>query len=258
VTRHHFTFDCAGARLVASLDQAPGSTGLLLVTGGNEVRAGARSGQAALAAQVAAAGFPVLRFDRRGCGDSEGVNAGYRASGPDIAAALHAFRARCPHVTLVVGMGNCDAASALMLAGGAGCDALLLSNPWIFEGDTGDRLRGHYTARMKDAAALKRLLSGRVALRPLLQSLFTAARGTRPPAGPTSELARGLDRFAGPVRFLVAERDRTAQAFLSAWDPSDRRIMRCPGASHAYVEPEARAWLLDQVLEALREANGAN
>ena len=250
--RHHFTFDCAGARLVATLDPAPGSTGLLLVTGGNEVRAGAWSGQAALAAQVAAAGFPVMRFDRRGCGDSEGVNAGYRASGPEIAAALDAFRARCPHVKRVVGMGNCDAASALMLAGGAGCDALLLSNPWIFEGDTGDRLRGHYTARMKDAAALKRLLSGRVALRPLLQSLFTAARGTRPPEGATSELAQGLAHFAGPVRFLVAERDRTAQAFLSAWGPGDTRIMRCAGASHAYVEPEARAWLLDQVLEALR------
>ncbi|HEY6965299.1 MAG TPA: hydrolase 1, exosortase A system-associated, partial [Erythrobacter sp.] len=72
MTRLSHTFACGSLTLAGTLDTAPGSTGLLIVTGGNEVRSGAFGGQAALAARIAAAGFPVFRFDRRGIGDSEG------------------------------------------------------------------------------------------------------------------------------------------------------------------------------------------
>ncbi|EJL35363.1 hypothetical protein PMI02_00195, partial [Novosphingobium sp. AP12] len=80
MTRRHFAFMCEGDRLVATLDTAPGRTALLLVSGGNEVRSGAWSGQARFAARIAAWGFPVLRFDRRGVGDSEGENGGFRSA----------------------------------------------------------------------------------------------------------------------------------------------------------------------------------
>ena len=93
MSRRHLVFACEGSRLAGTLDEAGGATGLLIVSGGNEVRAGAWNGQAQFAARIAAAGFPVLRFDRRGCGDSEGPNGEFRASAPDIAAALAAFRA---------------------------------------------------------------------------------------------------------------------------------------------------------------------
>jgi hypothetical protein len=62
----------------------------------------------------------------------------------------------------------------------------------------------------------------------------------------------GLAKFDGPVSILLAETDRTAQAFASAW-PSDQRIRRCPGASHAFVEPDARDWLDAQILAALAD-----
>ena len=61
----------------------------------------------------------------------------------------------------------------------------------------------------------------------------------------------GLAAFDGPARFLLADRDRTAQAFVAAWGQADPRIAVCPGASHAFVEPAARDWLLEQILEAL-------
>ena len=71
--RRHVSFACEGDTLVGTLDGpaegAAASTGLLLVTGGNETRAGAFSGQARLAVRLAAAGYPVWRFDRRGVGD---------------------------------------------------------------------------------------------------------------------------------------------------------------------------------------------
>ena len=113
--RHQLSFGCEGATLAASLDEAPGATGLLIVSGGNEVRSGAHRGMAMLAQRIAGEGYPVFRFDRRGVGDSTGENGGYANSGPDVAAAIAAFRAAAPHVTRIVAFGNCDAASALLL-----------------------------------------------------------------------------------------------------------------------------------------------
>ena len=80
MNRLHLTFECADSTLAGTLDMACGASGLLLVSGGNEIRSGAFSGQAALAARIAAAGFPVFRFDRRGIGDSGGENKGFRNS----------------------------------------------------------------------------------------------------------------------------------------------------------------------------------
>lgn len=256
MSRRQLTFDCEGAALVGTLDESAAATGLLVVTGGNELRSGAWGGQAQMAQQISAEGFPVFRFDRRGVGDSEGANGEFRSSAPDIAAALGAFRAACPQLSRVVALGNCDAASALMLAKGAGCDALILSNPWTIEEETAapppEALRGHYRQRLADPAALMRLLRGEVKLRSLIASLIGALRPAPPPTGLAQDMAAGIARFDGPVSFLLAGRDRTAQAFLAAWKKDDARIRSCEGASHSFVEAEARQWLLAQVLEILR------
>lgn len=266
MTRIPLTFDSGKTRLAGTLDAAPGTTGVLLVTGGNEVRAGAFSGQAQLAARVAAAGFPVFRFDRSGTGDSDGENSGFEASLSDIKAALTTFKAMVPTMTRVIGLGNCDAASALMLAGGAGCDGLVLSNPWTIEGSpagAGDEappvetqspeaVRARYLAKLKDPREVGRLLRGGVDLRKLFGGLKQAARTAPPPSSLAEAMQRGIENFAGPVMFLIAGADRTGQLFESRWGKDDPRIRRCEGASHAFVEPHARDWLFEQVLEALK------
>lgn len=256
MTRRHLSFACEGSILVGTIDEGPSTAGLLLVTGGNELRSGAWAGQAQFAARLAEEGFSTFRFDRRGVGDSDGPNGGFLTSGPDIAAALAAFRAACPHVTRVVGLGNCDAASALMLIRGAGLDALVLSNPWTIEQNDAapppEMVRDHYRRRLSDPRAVLRLLTGKVSIGKLIASLRDTLKPAPPPSGLAQQMAAGIAGFQGPVRFLTAERDRTAQAFLAAWDKSDARIRRCPGASHSYVEPQAREWLAEQVLEVLR------
>ncbi|MET1754812.1 hydrolase 1, exosortase A system-associated [Novosphingobium sp. RD2P27] len=258
--RRHLTFVCGHDVLVGTLDEPAsdnGTVGLLLITGGNEVRSGAWAGQAQFAASIATAGYSVLRFDRRGCGDSEGVNAEFRSSAPDIAAALDAFRRECPQLEHVIGMGNCDAASALMLSGGAGCDALILSNPWTFDSDTPDEtppeaVRSHYRNRLTDLGAVKRLLTGEVAIGPLLRSLISAAKPAPSPGTLAQAMAAGIADFSGPVRFLIAKRDRTGLAFLSTWEKGDARLHQCPNASHSFVEPHAREWLIEQTLSELQ------
>lgn len=258
MSRRHIAFDCAGSTLVGTLDQAPGPAGLLIVSGGNETRAGAFAGNAQLAARIAAAGHPVMRFDRRGVGDSEGVNMGFRHTAADIAAALAAFRAECPSLTHVVAFGNCDAASALMLAGGAGCDALVLSNPWTFEEDQPDAppppaaIRARYAEKLKNPRELLRLFKGQIDFGKLLRGLAGAIRPSAAPSGLAEAMAGGLSQFAGPTRILIAERDRTGQAFLAGSNAGDPRLRLCPDASHAYVEPHAGEWLFGQLIEALK------
>ena len=256
MTRRHLTFACAGEMLVGTLDEAAGPAGLLLVSGGNEIRSGTFAGQAQLAARIAAAGFPVFRYDRRGIGDSTGENVGFHESGPDIAAALGAFRAEQPGLSRVVGFGNCDAASALMLNAGAGCDALLLANPWTIEDDDGTpppaAIRARYAEKLRNPKELVRLATGKVSLRKLAGGLGKALKPAAPPSTLAQDMQAGIARFEGPVRLLIAERDRTGQAFVAAWDADDARLVRCPGASHAFVEPNARDWLFEQIIAALK------
>jgi exosortase A-associated hydrolase 1 len=260
MSRRHFVFDCEGAKLVGTLDEAVGAAGLLIVSGGNETRAGAFSGQARLAARIAAAGHPVFRFDRRGVGDSEGVNMGFRHSAEDIPAALIAFRAQCPNLARIVAFGNCDAASALMLAAGCGADGLILSNPWTYDDDDEGEaappppaaIRARYFEKLVNPREVWRLLSGGVDLRKLARGLRSAAASTVVVSGLVAEMEQGLQGFAGSARFLVAERDRTGQAFLAAWHKSDPRIARCAGADHAYSDDASQKWLLARLLKALR------
>ena len=213
--RRVISFSCAGEMLAGTLDEAPGGTGLLIVSGGNEIRAGAHRGMAMLAARIAAAGHPVFRFDRRGVGDSTGETGGFRSSGPDIAAAAATFRQH--GITRIVGFGNCDAASALALFGrAAGVDALILTNPWVVESaddlPPAAAIRARYAARLRDPAMWRRLFTGGV-------SLTKAARGLTRVASPGSgNKADLMTAIAGwpDACILLARGDATALAYAGA------------------------------------------
>ena len=256
MSRRHLTFTCEGDRLFATLDEAEGAVGLLLVTGGNETRSGPFAGQAEIAALVAARGYRVFRFDRRGVGDSAGENRGFRLSGPDIAAALEAFRSACPHLRRVAAFGNCDAASALMLAGGSGADALILANPWTFDDDTADAMpteavRARYLGKLKDPKEWARLLRGDVSLRKLVGGLKQAA-STQAPSNLAEEMRSGIAGYDGEVRYLIAGRDRTGIAFRSAFGDCGA-LYTCEDADHAFSSAPHRKWLLDQLGSVLEE-----
>ncbi|MEM6475467.1 MAG: hydrolase 1, exosortase A system-associated [Pseudomonadota bacterium] len=259
--RLHLTFACGSLSLAGTIDSAPATTGLLIVSGGNEIRSGAFSGQSLMAARIAKAGFPVFRFDRRGIGDSEGENRGFRNSAGDIAAAVKAFRGLAPQLDRVIGFGNCDAASALMLSGGEGFHGLVLSNPWTIEESDGDAdepalpaaaIRSRYLEKLTNPAEIGRLLRGGVDMRKLGRGIAGAFRSPPEPSSLAEEMREGLARFSGPAQILLASADRTAQMFEAAWDKDDVRIARCKGAGHAYVEPAHSDWLDAQILSALR------
>ncbi|MCY1671431.1 hydrolase 1, exosortase A system-associated [Novosphingobium sp. SL115] len=264
MNRRHVTFACEGATLIGTLDiaAASGQTGILIVSGGNELRSGAWSGQAQLAARLADAGFPTFRYDRRGVGDSTGENPTFRHSAPDIAAALAAFRAAAPHVSRVVAFGNCDAAAALMLfAPGLSLDGLVLANPWTIDGEEAPQtmpasaIRSRYMAKLTNPREVWRLLTGGVNLAKLVKGLRSAATTAgSAPEGLVAEMQTGLAAFDGTVAILLASGDRTAQMFAECWDAGDPRIARVESASHSFSDGVAREWLFARLVEAMRAA----
>nr|WP_274615788.1 hydrolase 1, exosortase A system-associated [Sphingomonas sp. ACRSK] len=254
-------FPCAGERLAATLDEAPGSTGLLIVSGGNELRIGAHRGMALLAQRIAAGGWPVFRYDRRGIGDSTGENRGFADSGADLVAATAAFRAEAPGVSRILGFGNCDAATTLALFHqAAGIDALLLANPWLVE-STGDTppaaaVRARYAERLGDPAQWLRLLRGQVDLRKLARGLRTVTQAA--PTGLAERVAEALAGSHVPATLLLARRDNTAIACADAWrgrafDAVRSRIpmLEHDTASHSFARAPDAEWLHARVREAL-------
>lgn len=264
--RRLIPFTCAGETLAATLDEAPGGTGLLIVSGGNEIRIGAHRGMAELAATVAAAGHPVLRYDRRGIGDSSGENNGFESTAQDIREAAIAFRHAAPHVTRIVAFGNCDAASALILFHDqADIDALVLTNPWTIEQSDdlppAAAIRSRYVEKLKDPRELLRLATGGVNIRKLVSGLAkVSAKPSQEPARLPARLAAALDASTVPTTILLAERDNTAIAFADHWKGDGfahcrPRItaQRCDTDSHSFARPQDKAWLTQQVLTALAD-----
>lgn len=264
-------FPCGTDNLVGSFNAADGTTGLLIISGGNEIRSGAYAGQAAMAQYFQALGYPVFRFDRRGVGDSEGENRGFEHSVDDIAAALETLRSLAPQLRHIVGFGNCDAATALVLYPNRDAfSTLILANPWTIDAlpetteppaPSAAAIRARYWARLKNPRSIIDLLTGKVDVKKLASGLAKATVRE-----PVSDLAT---RIAGnflerdkPVEILVAERDTTALAFLASWRSATFQAARAKAnislstydtASHSFADPAARNWLYAQVERVLKQ-----
>lgn len=264
-------FDCDGTWCAATLDQGDKTTGLLIVSGGNEIRSGAHAGQSALAAHFAAQGYPVFRYDRRGVGESEGANGGFENSAAEIAAAVSAFQAEVPQLQRIVAFGNCDAASALALFhGGVPIHRLLLANPWVIENDgksdgpappSAAAIRARYWARLKNPRSLIDLFSGKIDLKKLAGGLARAAQ-KEVPSGLAQRIGDALSTSTIPATILLASRDTTALAFASAWRGSafdavrqrtDISLHTLDSASHSFADVASKAWLREQIEDALAD-----
>lgn len=244
--RSLISFPCLGDLLIGTLDSAAGSTGLLIVSEANEIRCGPHRSMAQLAHRIAAAGYPVLRFDRRGVGDSGGINQGFMESAADIAAAAKTFR-REAQLRRIVAFGNGDAASALALFHAeARIDALLLANPATIGPVPPEEER-----EVEQAAARgwMRQMIGRVAAR-------------RPAAQPSiaGALATALVQAEVPITLLLATRDKAAATFADvlhnpAFAAAGTRIRRkqFDTASHVFAGTADKAWLYERLIEALAE-----
>jgi exosortase A-associated hydrolase 1 len=257
--RRLITFPCVGDRLAGTLDEGSKATGLLIVSGGNEIRIGAHRGMALLAAQLAASGTPVLRYDRRGIGDSTGENHGFLESAPDIAAAAATFVAETG-VRRLIAFGNCDAATALALFHGvAGIDALILANPWVIEDNDSlppaAAIRARYAEKLRNPKEVLRLLRGGVNISKIFGGLRKISTASSPAADSlANRLIAALTTSTIPITILLARRDNTAIAFRKHWDAAPLAhvtLREYDTDSHSFATQADKQWLFEQIQGAL-------
>ena len=164
------TFSCASDQLlgiIAHPEQAK-RTGILIIVGGPQYRTGSHRQFLYLARTLAISGYPVMRFDYRGMGDSTGKLHNFEAVNADIAAAIDTFMAACPKLEHVVLWGLCDAASASLLYFHAHKDERLsgfvLLNPWVRSVATLARtqIKHYYVRRLLQAEFWRKILSGKL------------------------------------------------------------------------------------------------
>lgn len=264
--RRLLSFGCGGETLAASLDEAQGShVGVLLPTGGSQTRIGSHRMYERLSRSLSQNGFSCLRYDRRGVGDSDGEDPGYRDSGADVEAAAAAFRAAAPAAKRLYGFGLCDGATAIALFGArAGLDGVILVNPWLVEAEAGApppaAVRAHYLDRLKSIEGWRKLVSGSVDYRKLLKGVSKIATGSRDQSL-AGEVAAALKQSRAPVELITAEKDATAIAAEDAMKaaafkglPIGRQSVASD--SHTFARPGDEEKLLAATLTALRRLSG--
>lgn len=260
--RRLLTFPCEGATLGGSLDEGAGPIGLLLVTGGSQTRIGSHRMYERLARSLAEAGHAVLRFDRRGVGDSEGADPGFRRSAPDLAAAAAAFRRECPGLERLIGFGLCDGATTLALHGAvAGLDGAILVNPWLVEAEADApppaAIKHHYRQRLASLDGWKKLLDGSVSYRKLFRGVAKILFPS--PSGLSGEVVAALGRKPLPLALILAQGDATAIAAEAEWRSAPfRKVRAMAGAplpiesdSHTFARPGDAEALLAACLDAV-------
>jgi uncharacterized protein len=258
-------FGCAGEQLIGVLHvpEASIDVGVVVVVGGPQYRVGSHRQFVHLARALATEGFPVMRFDCRGMGDSSGAFPGFEALDPDVRAAIDAMTRELPDISRIVLFGLCDAASAALLycTTDARVSGLVLANPWVRTpaGEAASFVKHYYGRRVLERAFWTKLLTGRLdvlaALVDFLKKLMRGLTGARADAVSSAvpfvaRMLHGLESFRGPVLVLVSEQDLTAQEFRDLCKSSPRwraalgkpavSVEEFAGADHTFSSGAAR------------------
>jgi uncharacterized protein len=274
-TENALRFACENETLVCVLarPEQPSDTGVIVIVGGPQTRVGSHRQFVRLARTLAAAGYPVLRFDVRGMGDSSGDQRTFEHITPDIRAAIDTLQSNCPDVRRIVLWGLCDAASAALLY----CDetrdpriaGLCLLNPWVRSATSlaKTQIKHYYGQRLLQRAFWTKLLSGGVNIgragSELLRKLGQASSGTEQPLGFQARMARGWKNFDGPILLILSGDDYTAKEFLeyTAGSENWRGLIEhhavtrldLPGADHTFSSQEWRKTVENACLDWLKQ-----
>lgn len=258
------TFPCEGSHLVGILNipYQPKPYGIVIIVGGPQYRSGSHRQFTLLARRFAAQGIPVLRFDCRGMGDSEGNPRQFDEFNEDIKAAVDClFSIVLVHKVILWGLCDGATAAALYAPRDARISGLVLVNPWVRteKGLAKTHLKHYYLKRMSDPRFLASVLTGRAALgrgiAELCRSLF-ASMGRGGNASDSDLPDRFLTRllgFSGDILTILSTEDLTAQEFKNAmqgrggWKTLLRleriKVMDLEGANHTFSEKKHREFI---------------
>jgi uncharacterized protein len=239
-------------------DSVARTTGLVIVVGGAQSRAGSHRQNVLLARHLASQGFPVLRFDLPGLGDSPGEPIPFENTAGCIRTAVDTLLEHAPGAQSVCLWGLCDGASASLLylsdAPDPRVKGLGLLNPWVRSDASLARtyVKHYYRDRLLSPAFWQKLLRGGVgvaALRDLGQNLVRAHKTAPDPSSYQDRMAQVWLGFSGHMLLMLSELDLTAREFLeyanadpqwAGWDRLSRlTVEQIKGADHTCSSPEA-------------------
>lgn len=235
-------FGCAGERLlgIVTAPASAASVGVLVIVGGPQYRAGSHRQFVALSRALAAAGYPSLRFDYRGMGDSTGAVHNFEMIQEDIDAAITAFMAGPAAPQRIVLWGLCDGASAALMYYEQSHDprvaGLALLNPWVRSQLSLARtnVKHYYGQRLRQRGFWAKLLRGQVSWSSLLglagdvRTVSQGASSFVPTGSFQQQMAAGWMAFSGPILLLLSEHDATAREFAEyvAIDPAWQQALQ--------------------------------
>lgn len=252
------TFPCEDSWLygILSLPEQITSRGVLIVVGGPQYRVGSHRQFMLLARHLATFGIPVLRFDYRGMGDSEGDPRTFEGLEDDLRCAIDIFFDEVPALNELVIWGLCDAASAALFyaCNDSRVTGLVLLNPWVRtdEGAAKAYLKHYYLTRVFEPEVWRKIRRGQfnyaAATRSLSSIMGGILRGGGKPTGVTRDgsghracnpcslperMFDGFSRFKGRILLIMSGSDLTAREFsdLVSGSREWRKLLACPRVS---------------------------
>jgi exosortase A-associated hydrolase 1 len=280
-------FDCGNDTLTGMVHrpESPSHRGVLsLVAGGPQYRAGYCRQLVYMAREFSSHGIPVMRFDHRGIGDSDGKFLDFLHVEKDIAAAIKAFKRTVPELREVVLWGGCNAASGIMITAHRHPEVtgMIISNPYAHsEATQAVVVRKHYMRRLKDPSFwIKVFKLGfnplpyaqsaiRSVLRRILPSDPVAAQtgngnGNKHDLPFTELMLSGFKQFRGQILLIMSGQSLTSEEFdvLVSNTPEWQKAYNAASVTRADIAladqafstieardellKTARAWLLDK------------
>ena len=267
--------------LIGMLHPASGKqeTGvLMMVAGGPQYRIGGHRQLVLWARKFSSQGFPVMRFDFSGMGDSYGEYVEFEDTEADIRVALDRFFAETPTLKQVVLWGECNASSSSLLFAhkDSRVKGVVMINPWVRteQGQAKAVVKHYYLDRLKQRSFWVKVFSLKFDFVGSMKSalkMISLARGqstsslqaSKKPAKIDVDRSKplpdrmldGLSRFKGQIMLVMSGRDMISKEFddlLQAVPAWQEHLAACAMVRHdlQYADHtfSSSAWR-DQVAE---------
>jgi uncharacterized protein len=239
---------------------------VIIIPGGTQTRVGAHRLLWQLATHLTAPHRAVIRFDRRGTGDSTGTPGSFEYLDDDFSSAIAAAKSVLPDAKRIILLGHCDGASAALLAAGRDIlvSQLILLNPWARTEEiaAAAALGYHYGSRIRSWARWQSVLRGEVNLISAVKSIFSGLHARLKPARiskPTfvDLMSACWKRSTCPITVIIGSADATAQEFelvRKNWSRSAPvNVTSIADGNHSFAGAEQQSAAISAITQALEQ-----